>query len=890
MKVSKFVKVNKNILLEYLYDNENNISDSYKILVNLKDNLTNYSYMSGGLDLYGVNTKNKQSNQLFKLDAINNIYGLIDTANYSFLQIRDYAEGFPTRHDTLRILFPTNYTFGEYIGFYIRVYTFDFNNSKTYDLSNFFYDSTDATQLSNLELTSPPLYFQETVWGKSITLQFPSTSFLSNQRSGSSARPNTINATLTNGVGLSNTSPIFIDFHFLRSKKNLNGLVTYTLTARTPISLPQAPDFEKVGLKVQHSPNGDFFEIFGTFNGNIGEFNSFILNSVSQGKRYYVEYEITVYEQNIRGKSSKIVITDDFNEKVEYRPIIKFSTTTAIIDVVMNIIDAVDSNTIQRRASYGMLQDEVAKYSVNLTKINLARASKPKIYNIKSPEGAGIFGNLNGSAYSDGRLYNNAGGSLFSSNTSKNIFGLGNRGSSNAPGVGGGGISQISDQSRTQVILQPVPVDRLVLSDRFSILAKSENVRIGNKSFFGVGRLQIVLYTFDNIVQFFLARDVTQVGVSPDTTTAPEYLDLTNVGEVKMVIKNQQQTLDFPLYTESQRVDLSIGQIVFRIPASKMGDVRKIFDSGVNLFYITATNNSLQTVIYSGLYTIYDSASNISTLNQDQLQIQADLGVAGTGESLIINTVEPLNVGTALVTRRIVTAGGGSTTQNTATNNANQNATTNNLVNSSVPQTIREGDWTYEITTNSSIIVDGFEYSNQKLKTAFIGSNSEKVDIIGLSIKSTTNGLTLQSKGNQVLGLMVDIRNKLFASLNASEKTQANQSSETFRLNAKNNANNTQTTTQTATASVIPPPQSQVSNKISFLGATYEIIIGVGNKLTISVKELNASYIIYQEQLQSLYPTITNWTNAEFRNNSQLFANGVFVDNVNNVLARYKAL
>jgi hypothetical protein len=40
-----------------------------------------------------------------------------------------------------------------------------------------------------------------------------------------------------------------------------------------------------------------------------------------------------------------------------------------------------------------MLQDEVAKYSLNLTKINVANAHKPKIYNIKSPEGAGIFGN-----------------------------------------------------------------------------------------------------------------------------------------------------------------------------------------------------------------------------------------------------------------------------------------------------------------------------------------------------------------------------------------------------------------------------------------------------------------------------------------------------------------
>jgi hypothetical protein len=338
-------------------------------------------------------------------------------------------------------------------------------------------------------------------------------------------------------------------------------------------------------------------------------------------------------------------------------------------------------------------------------------------------------------------------------------------------------------------------------------------------------------------------------------------------------------------------VDLSIGQIVFRIPSNKMGDVRKIFDSGVNLFYITATNNSLQTVIYSGLYTIYDSAANVATLNQDQVGIQAEAAAAaGTGESLIITQAEPLNVGTALVTRRIVTAGGGSTTQANATNTSNQNATTNNLVNSSVNQTYKEGEWTYEITTNSSLVIDGFEYSNQKLKTTFIGTNSEKVDIVGLSIKSTTNGVTLQARGNQDLGLLTDIRSKLFASLSATDRTQATQRSETFRINAKNNASASQLTTQTTTASVVLPPQSTTSQKIAFGGATYEIMMGVGNKLTISVKEATKSSMIYQEQLQILYPNITNWTNAEFRNNSQLYANGTFVDNINTVLTRYKTL
>ena len=41
-KLSKFVKVDKNILLEYIYDDDNNIGESYEVLVNSKDRKQSY--------------------------------------------------------------------------------------------------------------------------------------------------------------------------------------------------------------------------------------------------------------------------------------------------------------------------------------------------------------------------------------------------------------------------------------------------------------------------------------------------------------------------------------------------------------------------------------------------------------------------------------------------------------------------------------------------------------------------------------------------------------------------------------------------------------------------------------------------------------------------------
>jgi hypothetical protein len=712
MKVSKFIKAHKDILVEYIYDDGNNISESYKVLVNIKDN--SYSYVAGDSSSSG----NTTGNQLFKIDGVTNNYGLVDTTNYSFLQLKDYASGFPLRNDIIKIHLPINYTFGEYIGCYLRVYTFDYNNEVIYDLSNFYFDTTDVDQSYLLNYNSPPLLFQEKLWGKNITINVPSAFAVANQRVNGYTKANSVNFNLTNGTGLSLNSPIFIDFHFITSKKTVNKVKTYYLNAKTPISLPQTPDFEKLGVKVINSVNGDFFEIYGVYNDNISEFKSFIDNSVQLGNRYYVEYLITLYEQNIRGKSFKIVLTDNFNEKVEYRPIIKYSTTTAIIDVEMKVIDAVDNSAILRRASYGMLQDEVAKYSLNLTKINIANAHKPKIYNIKSPEGAGIFGNNT---------------SAFGNNT----------------------------QTSQQVVLEPIKINYTVLADKFNIVAKSESVLLGKKNFYGIGQLQIILHPFDNVIQFIVAQDVIndqQIinagnGAIPQYTTAPVYMDMTNMGEIKMVIKNQQLSVDTGLYMASNQIDLSRGQVVFKLPASKMNDIRKIYDSGINVFYITATQDTGTTAVYSGLFLIYDSKDNVMNLNSNMAQIQASLGQAGLEPSIISDPNTPK--GTAIVTRKLVgTDTLGSPTASTTNINGSPMTDPDTMASTStsVESATIVGGVTYKITTNSGINIDGVEWSSSNIKGA-------------LSLQSNPTNLTIKSdslySNDKYLDTLTNLKNNL---------------------------------------------------------------------------------------------------------------------------------
>ena len=641
-KISKYLKVDKNILIEYVYDDGNNISEAYDILVNTKDRTQ--SYLAGSASFTG----NTLSNSLFKLDNLANRWGKIDTSFYTFLSVKNYSTSTPIRHDKLRIHLPINWTFGEYLGFYVRVYGFDSINEKTYELSNFYFDMSDASQTYLLNYTSPPLLFGEKLWGKNIQIEIPALSEVAAQLVNNRPKENSINSNLTNGAGFSTTSPIFIDFHFINNIQTVNKISTYLLGPKVAVSLSQTPDFESLGLSIENSKNGDFFEIYGTYNGTIAGFSKFIEDSYYQNHRYYVNYNITTYEQNIRGKTITAVVTENFNETIEFRPIIKFSTTTAIIDVEMRLIDAVDDTYIIRRASYGMLQDEVSRYSLNLIKINLKNANKPKIYNIKNSIDPSLVGISNAmgtiqlnerlrlpstsNAISSGAtLLNNDPNNSFTQTTVPGGLTIAPDSSlvSNAPsnlnnltpsGMGSNSGSNSGSNPSIETVKIPFPV----LVEKANIMSRSDSAVLNNEKYYANGLITIMINPFDNIFKFSIATG---------EPNAPKLFDLTGFSEIKFVIKDDKGEVSFPLFTQSSDLNLKEGKVIFKITQNKFSDIKKIFSTGVNIFYIIGGSGGSNFVIYSGLFKIYDSPSTIAELNQSASKAGLETGGSGKIDS-----------------------------------------------------------------------------------------------------------------------------------------------------------------------------------------------------------------------------------------------------------------
>jgi hypothetical protein len=595
MKISKYFNIDADILIEYIYDDSNLIGEPYNILYNTKSNIkcfvsadeirpTPRGYKQTNNDLY---------NQLYRIDNIQGRYGKVPlgtlnnsiSESHSFLQIRNFATSIPIRYDIIKVHVPVDYTFSNRKGFHLRIFTYDFDNTKIVELTNFFFNITDIEQNYKLEYSSPIQIINQKQWGKYVKIQIPSITKVSDQRIYNITKENSINYNLTDGLGLSKNSPIFIDFHFIDSIDSVNGNNFFNLSARKTVVVPQTPEFEKLGVKIEESSQGDFFIIYGTYNGNIAEFENFIDESYYSGNRYYAEFQIDLYEKNIKTKSNVFVVNEDFGDEIEYRPILKFTTTTAVIDVTLRLIDNSDGSFIERKSSYGMLQGggskmgsepndrlntangsgggvDISKYSKNSTKINLKNSKKQEVFNIKS---------------------------TILPNTGNDPFG-----------------------TKPILTLKKLPFN--LFSNNYYFGNNNSEVVFNKIPYIPVNKSIVYIYPFDNIIKLEIIKVNGQ---------EPLPYDLTELENIKMVIKNDKKTLEFDIYKDSSENDFENGNIVFKVSGSKYFDIKEISSSGFDLFYITGIDSDgLKNIIYSSFFLPWDSSINNNKIENEYLKNQ----------------------------------------------------------------------------------------------------------------------------------------------------------------------------------------------------------------------------------------------------------------------------
>jgi len=578
--VSKYIKINPKVLIEWGFDSNNFISENYQIITNINENNTK-NFLSTSL-------LNSKSRNLFQIDPVLRKYTVFDNS-YNYLQEQDYSSA-PIQYDRVRVYLPTNYNFETegYVGFYLKTFAYGFDNTKTYNLSNIFYDNTDARSGSTLLNLAIPFIYDEIEWGKYFEFEVPSINYVSNQRvlsdNTNSVIPNTINYNLTTShEGLSQTAPIFLDFRFLTSKDTILGVNYYYATNEYRMSIPQTPEYQTLAVKVEESTEGDFFEIYGTYGESNENLNEFIEDVYTKGRRVKFEYDVYLYEENIQTSKQTFSVEEDptlglaiFTKKLYYRPIMTFSNTTAAIKVTMRVVDLVDMSQIVRFTTLG-IRDSIHKYGKRLISLDVGNINNLKIYNAK-PEQIQL-----------------------------------NRDFSTKPLV-------------TEIRKIPYPL----LIDVGKVIVNSPKSS-QPQNYKGMGLLNIIITPFDNVIQFKLGKLINNKSLQPFNLS-----ELTKGSDVKLIFKSDSESIEKSIFKESTN-NFTLGIVNFKIAENDLNVLKKIYDKGYNNFYIALEANKLKTLLYSGTFTFYEDVRFV----EDGITITDDGSLSSSNTS----NIKPVNIG-----------------------------------------------------------------------------------------------------------------------------------------------------------------------------------------------------------------------------------------------------
>ena len=549
---SKKIRIHDNILLEYIYDDQNIKTENYSILTNLREN--SKSYLSS-------NNLNTMNNSLFLVDPIKNKFSEVNTNDFNFLKIQNYFTE-PKRYDKIKIYFSSGYDLDDYIGFYLNVYTNGYDKNNKYSLSNYFYLKSNKDNIKIFDLNDP-FYYDEKYWVRSLSIEYPSPNDISNDRiitkNTNEPTPNSINKNLTYGEGITNTGVIFVDFSFIISKEVVFNIPYYYLNDIFNTSIPQTPEFTEIGIKIEESTQGDFFEIYATYMGSNENMDELAYNELLRGFKIQLEYVIKLYEENILTSTEVRLVTNNFTKKILYRPIIQFSNTTALISVelrVSNLIQSsIDGGSTYRINSYiskyGSLAiiDNINKYGLRMMRLSVDdKTLNTNIFNVTVNKTQSV--------------------GSYSNNT-------------------------------VDIIETSYPV----LIDKYNIYVKNSS---NNSDYVQNGLLQIMLSPFDNTFQFIIAKNIDNDQIEPYNLT-----EIINNGKLKMVFLSDNEKLEFLPRTDVNN-NYSMGNVTYTIKSNNYNILRRIYNKGFDKFYLVSSSNYGDYNLYSGSFIFYEDVEFIN--------------------------------------------------------------------------------------------------------------------------------------------------------------------------------------------------------------------------------------------------------------------------------------
>ena len=359
----------------------------------------------------------------------------------------------------------------------------------------------------------------------------------------------------------------------------------------TKVELETEDLFSGIAAVIRESQNGDFFELFPTFRGNLLE-DYFAERNQQYSNDFIIYHDVELSELtndlNLEENSFNIVSTDrftrtqdsNFNEIYRYRPVILNANTQAFsIDYTLRIHDKLQNFYIIRKSTY--TNPDAAKYGRYLTKLPIDLKNPVKIVNKYVKEEFQEPLGLESNPYilsNDGSFYS-------------------------------GTINQIS---------YPIQINKLAVSGKTflmkNVLGKTntseyevlENVNdkftvYTNSLVFGPGDCILYLGNFDNFVKFQFYNQIGKSVFPLETINSADHVFylvfFKSDGSEIRITQNKEEILGFTENIESH-------EVLFKILAAQTKDIQSITDKKYHIVleHYTSGVKDYETDIYTGTF------------------------------------------------------------------------------------------------------------------------------------------------------------------------------------------------------------------------------------------------------------------------------------------------
>lgn len=672
---SKFIQLDAQILVEYIYTDqsspdviETDLNGARILLMDNEHTETKYLFTE---DNPFITTGNFRGRSAAALDAERSRYGYLtlnSTINYldfddkltSVNQLLDQLIGVPNvptnpvEYDTIRLHLVSGFDFTERGDGFIFEVLVTGKDGKKHNLTSIAYLNSDSFDIINPR----PFIVGEKLYTNFIEIKIPSYNYLVDEFLAAPSNDKGLAYNLSsgpglqqdNGIGLLDNGVIDLELRFIVKTETVNGLREFIVGDEVSASINKLDEFSSLVAVIKESDNGDFFEVFGEFEGDIYE--DFIIEQNNQPNTdIVVIHDLMVFEQVgtefIQTSDQSFVQAGGFDQPYIFRPVILNShiAVSYRIDYTLRIFNKADNSQIIRKSTFSSF--DVKKYGRNLRKLNLGTVPViSDVFNILPDENQQI--NLQNSI----QLTVEGGQEVLT----RTEFVLGFRERLN--------ISAAASAVQTTPAINQegdvIPTDTSNAPDRDGVSqisdAPLEISSITPTNIFPQGEATISISPFDDFILFVLYDNSIQQATG---TGEPQLLDLTSMGDLFISFFDEASGEEVRIknFTNIKELSPAEGEVVFKIGKEQSKRILKFKD---RKFYISSrlqigADKSDETLIYTGTWLKPEekvetrSSETISDLRQELTQVQENLTIEQQTNS---ETIEELEAQIVNLTKR----------------------------------------------------------------------------------------------------------------------------------------------------------------------------------------------------------------------------------------------